>query len=194
MGVSTPRKQTPRGCRRKPIQDAMRKSHIVRAFSAGGVVYRRALSLPSSTTDSSLFTNAGDDTDPQHLDVPAAEIVLVGRAWDNFWVLPKGTPHEGESTEEVALREVSEETGISARIVGELGSIHYWFSRHGLRYSKEVFYYLMEATGGDVSLHDHEYDDAHWFRLSEAPARLAYANEAEIARRAATLIRERIAH
>lgn len=165
----------------------MPKPHTVRAFSAGGVVYRRVPAPPSSATD------AGGIAVPPPLDHSAAEIVLVGRAWDNFWVLPKGTPHEGESTEEVALREVSEETGITARIVDELGSIHYWFSRHGLRYSKEVLYYLMEATGGDVSLHDHEYDDAHWFPLSEAPARLAYTNETEIAQRATALIRERIA-
>jgi len=74
------------------------------------------------------------------------------------------------------------------RIVGELGSIHYWFSRQGVRYSKEVFYYLMEAVGGDVSLHDHEYDAARWFPYREAIRRLAYANEAEILRKAGPLI------
>ncbi|MGZ6388421.1 MAG: NUDIX hydrolase [Ktedonobacterales bacterium] len=166
----------------------MPKPRTVRAFSAGGVVYRQVPASPSPTAPSE------DTTAPQQANPSTAEIVLVGRAWDNFWVLPKGTPHQGESTEEVALREVSEETGIGARIVGELGSIHYWFSRQGLRYSKEVFYYLMEAIGGDVSLHDHEYDDARWFPVSEAPTKLAYANEAEIARRAETLIRERLAH
>lgn len=165
----------------------MPKPHTIRAFSAGGVVYRRVPSQPPAT-------DASDPPAPTRPDHQGVEIVLVGRAWDNFWVLPKGTPKEGESTEEVALREVGEETGISARIVSELGSIHYWFSRHGLRYSKEVLYYLMEATGGDVSLHDHEYNDAHWFPLSEVPARLAYHNEADMAQRAVALIRERIAH
>lgn len=169
----------------------MPKLRTVRAFSAGGVVYRHVPAPPPPAAQSE-DTTAPDGTAPQQLNPSTAEIVLVGRAWDNFWVLPKGTPHEGESTEQVALREVSEETGIYARIVGELGSIHYWFSRHGLRYSKEVFYYLMEAIGGDVSHHDHEYDDARWFPISEAPAALAYANEAEIAQRAATLIRERL--
>lgn len=165
----------------------MPKPHTIRAFSAGGVVYRRVPPQPPAT-------DAPDPLAPTQPDHHGVEIVLVGRAWDNFWVLPKGTPKEGESTEEVALREVGEETGISARIVSELGSIHYWFSRHGLRYSKEVLYYLMEATGGDISLHDHEYDDAHWFPLSEVSTRLAYHNEADMAQRAVALIRERIAH
>lgn len=112
------------------------------------------------------------------------EVVLVGRARDDFWVLPKGTPQSGETHEAVALREVLEETGITARIVGELGTIHYWFSRRGTRFSKDVLYYLMAATGGDVSLHDHEYDDARWFPLSMAANALAFANEAEIVRKA----------
>ena len=98
------------------------------------------------------------------------------------------TPKPGETTQEVALREVSEETGVSGRIVGELGSIHYWFSRKGVRYSKEVLYYLMEAIGGDVSLHDHEYDAARWFPYNDLPAHLTYANEAEIASKAGPLI------
>lgn len=148
------------------------------AFSAGGVVFRRV------TTSASSPEVAGGA-------FGGYEVVLVGRARDDFWVLPKGTPAPGETTEEVALREVREETGVSARIVEQLGSIHYWFSRRGVRYNKEVLYYLMEATGGDVTLHDHEYDDARWFPLGEAAARLAYQNEAAIMRQAAAQLEGR---
>src|SRR5262245_61289755 len=143
----------------------MSRPRMVRAFSAGGVVFRRLLS-PSVTP-----TNA--------------EVVLVGRAWEDFWVLPKGTPRPGEATVDVALREVTEETGITARIVTELGSIHYWFARGGVRYNKEVLYYLMEATGGDVALHDREYEDSCWFPLPDALQLLTYPNETEILRLAA---------
>ena len=135
---------------------------MVRAFSAGGVVFRR---LPTSIGTPSTL-----------------EVVLVGRSWERLWVLPKGTPRPGEATPDVALREVAEESGITARIVTELGSIHYGFARSGVRYNKEVLYYLMEATGGDVSLHDHEYDDSRWFPLSEALRLLTHPNEAEILR------------
>lgn len=162
----------------------MPKFRTVRAFSAGGVIYRRR-SLAAPDAPESLPADALADE---------VEIVLVGRASENFWVLPKGTPREGESTEEVALREVEEETGVKGRVVGELGSIHYWFSRHGTRFNKEVLYFLMEAVGGDVSLHDHEYDDARWFPLDGAVQRLAYANEAELARAAAKLLRKRADH
>ena len=43
------------------------------------------------------------------------------------WTLPKGTPNAGETTEQTALREVAEETGLEVRITGPLDSIEYWF-------------------------------------------------------------------
>ncbi len=149
----------------------MSKPRTVRAFSAGGVVFRRS------------------PTDPEG----PAQVVLVGRAWEHFWALPKGTPLPGEETPAVALREVAEESGILARIVGELRSVHYWFTRQGIRYNKEVFFYLMEAVGGDVSQHDHEYDDSVWFPLPDAIAHLTYANEVEILHLASDEITARLA-
>jgi len=121
------------------------------------------------------------------------EVVLVGYRRDDTWTLPKGTPKDGETVEEKALREVGEETGIQARIVGDLGSIQYSFGRRGVRYEKEVRHFLMEATGGDVSLHDAEYDEARWFGLTEAMRRLTYANETEVVRRAESLIGQLLA-
>lgn len=149
----------------------MPKSRVVRAFSAGGVVYRRG-----SSPDGAHSPRAAQSSE--------VEVVLVGDPAVHMWVLPKGTPIKGETKEQTACREVEEETGIRVRIVGELGSIHYWFARKGVRFSKEVFHYLMEEVGGDVSLHDHEYPEARWVPLQDAVAMLSHANEAEIVRRA----------
>lgn len=173
----------------------MPKSRTVRAFSAGGVVFRHA-SIPSAGAGIDVAERPASATipfppAPAEPSAPAVDIVLVGRASEEFWVLPKGTPAPNETIPEVALREVREETGVIARIIAELGSIHYWFVRKGVRFNKEVFYYLMEAIGGDVSLHDHEYDDARWFAIGEAQSRLTYENEAEMVRRAAVLITQR---
>ena len=157
------------------------RSHIVHAFSAGGVVYR--LRAPSQPHPSQV------SDPPQRAELqPGIEVALVGYPSERVWTLPKGTPIEGEAREATAIREVQEETGLTVRIVDEVGSIHYWFSRKGVRYKKEVFHYLMEATGGDVALHDHEYDEAAWFPLEEACQRLTHENEVEMVRRAQTLI------
>jgi 8-oxo-dGTP pyrophosphatase MutT (NUDIX family) len=177
----------------------MAESRVVRAFSAGGVVYR---CLP-------LSEHAADEAPAQDFDAslpppvtkfqsslpsgPILQVILVGRVAEDFWVLPKGTPEHGETHEQAALREVTEETGVQTRIVDKIGSIHYGFTRQRQRYSKEVLYYLMEPVGGDVSLHDHEYDDAEWFNLDTAAEHLTYTNEADILRRAIPHIAARMA-
>ena len=159
----------------------MARTRSVRAFSAGGVVFR----LPE-TDAPPLKAPGGTSTAPDPLD--GVEIALVGRVRVDVWVLPKGTPRRGERVPETALREVREETGLIARIVGELGSIHYSFSRGGTRYRKEVFHFLLEATGGDVSLHDAEYDEARWFPARAAATRLTFENDAAMVRQALPLI------
>ena len=112
------------------------------------------------------------------------QIVLVGRSAQGTWGLPKGTPSEGESLEQTALREVAEETGIEPKLVSPLGAIQYYFVARNTRFHKMVHFYLMEAVGGDTSQHDHEYDLVEWFDLDEAIERLSYPNEVEMVRSA----------
>jgi 8-oxo-dGTP pyrophosphatase MutT (NUDIX family) len=143
---------------------AGRRLKTVRDVSAGGVAYRQG---------------------PE-----GVEVVLVGRHEPGRWVLPKGTPNQGESLDQTAVREVAEETGIQVRLIRPLQDIQYWFVLHGTRHYKTVHFYLMEAIGGDTSLHDHEYDEAVWFPIGEAQRRLSFANERLVVARAAVEIAE----
>ena len=61
------------------------------------------------------------------------------------WVLPKGTVEEGEDYKETALREVKEETGVSAQIIKYVGKSQYTFSVPSDVVDKEVHWYLMMA-------------------------------------------------
>jgi 8-oxo-dGTP pyrophosphatase MutT (NUDIX family) len=166
----------------------MARTRNVRAFSAGGVVYRRIPALEPSQWGSPE-EQAVAQADP----LAGVEIALVGRPHVDIWVLPKGTPRRGETVADAAVREVREETGLITRIVGEVGSIHYTFSREGTRFHKEVFHYLLEAVGGDTALHDAEYEDARWFPLAEAHRRLTFHNEADLLRTAEPLIARALA-
>jgi 8-oxo-dGTP pyrophosphatase MutT (NUDIX family) len=104
------------------------------------------------------------------------------------WTLPKGTPNAGETTEQTALREVGEETGLDVRITGPLDSIEYWFVQGGTRIHKTVHYYLMEPIGGDLANHDHEFEEVRWVGFHEADAVLTFETErALVAKAAATL-------
>jgi 8-oxo-dGTP diphosphatase len=138
------------------------------AVSAGGVVYR-----------------VREDG--------VAELVLVARPSSNLWALPKGTPEPGESIEQTAIREVSEETGLQVKIVAPVCSIAYSFklAGEGVRIDKVVHHFLMQAHDGDVTLHDHEYDVVDWFEPGEALRRMTYANERSVVERAVELIEAR---
>jgi 8-oxo-dGTP pyrophosphatase MutT (NUDIX family) len=121
------------------------------------------------------------------------EVLVCGRTADGLWALPKGTPEPGETLEQTALREVSEETGVEVEVVGLVGEIRYWFSRpqEGVRYYKTVRHYLMRPVGGDTSKHDHEFDEVRWLPVQEALKLLTYRNETRILRQAVELVRSR---
>ena len=116
------------------------------------------------------------------------EAVLCGRDSPRKWSLPKGTPEEGESTQDTALREVAEETGLQVEIEAPIGSITYWFMRppEGVRCRKVVHYFLMRATGGSIEEHDAEFDEVRWFPFEEALAVMQYPNEARTLEKALT--------
>ncbi len=106
------------------------------------------------------------------------------------WTLPKGTPDKGEVTEETALREVREETGLEVRIVRPFDSIHYTFNQGRTRISKTVHYFLMVPTGGDLERHDHEFDEVRWIGFDEAAKLLTFETERALVARAAAVATE----
>jgi 8-oxo-dGTP pyrophosphatase MutT (NUDIX family) len=122
------------------------------------------------------------------------EVVLVGRSHVGIWALPKGTPLPGETIEQVAVREVQEETGLQVRLLAYIGSISYSFVRDSVRYHKQVRHFLLEAIGGDTALHDHEYDLVEWFPLHEACRRLTYQNEVHILYQAEEMLQRWLQH
>ncbi len=116
------------------------------------------------------------------------ELVLAARRTrrgDLAWGLPKGLVEPDETREQTAVREVREETGLEADVEGSLGEIRYFYVWEGVRVRKEVHFFLMRATGGDVSQHDHEMEDVRWFPLSIALRRATYKGEREVLQRAA---------
>ncbi|HWT92790.1 MAG TPA: NUDIX domain-containing protein, partial [Solirubrobacteraceae bacterium] len=63
----------------------------------------------------------------------AVVIVPTRRAADGRKVLalPKGHVDPGETPEQAAQREVREEAGVDATLVGQLGEVRYWYQRDG---------------------------------------------------------------
>lgn len=106
------------------------------------------------------------------------EVVLIsdGRNWG----LPKGVVERGETAQDAALREVSEETGIERSvlaIVAELPASEYVYRRRdtGRLIFKRVHQFLMSAPAG-ARLHRQESEiaDAQWLSVDAAMQRATF--------------------
>jgi 8-oxo-dGTP pyrophosphatase MutT (NUDIX family) len=181
---------------------------MVREISAGGVVVRHkdgewwmaAIELPvesAAKPDSGPDAAAGTQVRPEvgagaasgkRAVRPKAKVVLC---------LPKGLVDPGEKALEAALREVREETGITAELVTKLADIKYVYVRtwgDGERVFKIVSFYLLRYESGRIDdISDEmriEVARAKWLRLEDAPKLLAYRGEKQMARKAAEYLKE----
>jgi 8-oxo-dGTP pyrophosphatase MutT (NUDIX family) len=105
--------------------------------------------------------------------------------------LPKGLVDPGEKPLEAALREVREETGITAGPITKLADSKYVYVRSwgdGEKVFKIVSFYLLRYESGridDVSdAMRIEVARARWVPLEDAPKLLAYGGEKQMARQA----------
>jgi len=103
--------------------------------------------------------------------------------------LPKGLVDPGEEPQDTAVREVREETGISAEVLTKLADIKYVYVRtwgDGERVFKIVSFYLLRYSSGEIdeiaSDMRIEVKRALWVPLAEASRQLAYSNERKVLR------------
>lgn len=91
--------------------------------------------------------------------------------------LPKGRVDPGETLEQTALRELGEEFGLCARVVGPLGATRYQYAEGDVAVRKHVHYFLLECLPGEAGPLDGEMQRVFWCSLDEAERRLTFANE-----------------
>jgi 8-oxo-dGTP diphosphatase len=113
-----------------------------------------------------------------------ARILVVHRPAYGDWSLPKGHVDAGEDAATAALREVAEETGVAARILGELDSTEYRLGP----VVKRVRWFLMardpDAKEPDERTADREVDVATWWDANVAQQRLTHEADRALIRSA----------
>src|ERR1700688_1725313 len=152
---------------------------MAREISAGGVVVRKR----NGSWWMAAIEPAGDPA-------RAANQSRTGKP-KQVLALPKGLVDPGEKAAKTALREVYEETGITADLITKLEDIKYVYTRawgDGERVFKIVSFYLMRYRSGRINEIAPEMRievaRAFWVLLECAPNLLAYKGEKQMASRA----------
>jgi 8-oxo-dGTP pyrophosphatase MutT (NUDIX family) len=113
-----------------------------------------------------------------------AEVAAIVPRGKRALALPKGGANPDEAPERTAMREVREETGLTATVRTSLGDVTYWYRRGGRRVRKTVRFFLCDFVEGSTDDHDHEVTEARWVPLREAVDLLTYPGEREMVARA----------
>jgi 8-oxo-dGTP pyrophosphatase MutT (NUDIX family) len=146
---------------------------MVREISSGGLVIKR---------DKNEWMLAVIEPQREPAKVKKSKTVLA---------LPKGIVDAGEKPEQTAIREVNEETGLTASLIAKLADIKYVYVRSwgdNERVFKIVSFYLLRyesGTIGDISEEMRvEVNQALWIPLQDAGRKLAYRGEKDMVRKA----------
>jgi 8-oxo-dGTP pyrophosphatase MutT (NUDIX family) len=114
------------------------------------------------------------------------EFLVAHRAPEGggYWHTIAGAVEPGEASDEAALRELREETGLEATELVALGGFAYvrepWESEPGLRVHVQAF--LVDVAPGWEPELDHEHDEYRWLPREEAAELLFWPEPAALLR------------
>ncbi len=107
---------------------------------------------------------------------PRVEVLVVHRPSYDDWTFPKGKTDPGETLQQTAVREISEEAGVHVRLGHPLQQVTYPISGG----TKIVSYWSARVASSDDSapfVPNKEVDQIRWVGLDEAGALLTYEHD-----------------
>lgn len=142
--------------RKKPAKRGRAKREV----SAGGVVFRRVAGEP-------------------------LRYLLIKDSYGH-WGLPKGHIESRESAEQAAIRETTEETGLTdLKAQAPITTIDWYFRLRGTLIHKYCHFFLIESSAGEpVPQLDEGITECVWLEFDRALEQLDYANARDVLRQA----------
>lgn len=100
---------------------------------------------------------------------------------NSYWIFPKGHQEEGESPQEAALRELNEETGMTAILLSKpTFNLQYSFVFDDIQINKTVVFFIGEVLSDQYNLDIDEVKEGGWFSLEAATERLDYQDTKQL--------------
>ena len=99
---------------------------------------------------------------------------------ETVWCLPKGHLEKGETAEQAAVREVTEETGWRCKSLGPILQVGYFFKRQGRLVSKKVDWFAMEPEKKVGKPDPVEILKTRWVAADKAGAFLQYPSDKQV--------------
>lgn len=87
---------------------------------------------------------------------------------ENYYGFPKGHMEQGETERKTALREIKEETGITAVIVGDFRKVDHYMLKHKPDTEKTVVYFLAYYEDQEIVYQEEELNGAILVPYQEA--------------------------
>ena len=114
--------------------------------------------------------------------------ILLIKDHNDKWTLPKGFIEKGETSEEAALREVREETGVkNLKVIEKLGNVKYFYILENEKIFKIVVFFLMETKDKELKP-QWEVHDAKWFPTNGILDKIGYKNTTDIMKKGLEII------
>lgn len=121
---------------------------VKRVFSAGGIVIKR--------------------------EDGAVKILVTQHSGHHGWDFPKGHLEAGESSEQAALREVEEETGVRGKILEKVGQTQYFYFEDKEKAFKTVTFFLMDYIDEGEATTAFEVSGKVWLPVDEVLEKLTF--------------------
>lgn len=127
-----------------------------------------------------------------YTDSNGERLYLLLQYVSGHWDFPKGKIEKRETKEQAALRELYEETGLTAEVVPNFEQVlSYWFRDYTTKNTvHKTVYFLIGYTQEQVVTLSHEHTDYAWLAYQQALAQLTYDNAKRVLEAVETFLQE----